>query len=299
MCGATFRSTAARLPEATSVSLAAHLLGKGHEDQAAARAEQRLLLQETLNGMDAIDREVLTLRHCEQLSNEETATVLTHLARRGKRGVRSRSEANQHDHGVAAPFQTQGPWMIEAEHCSRSHRLAANSIALAERKGEVMPSGETSRNPVEILSEEFLERVRRGESVTPEDYALKHPELADEILALFPALLMMEDLGDETLDPTSSRGSESRSTPARPPGASANSACCAKWGAAAWAWFTRPSKSRSAAAWPSRYCRFGRTHRRESSSPLRARSPRRPPGCIIPTSSPSSAWVKPTAPIIM
>ena len=64
------------LPEATSVSLAAHLLGKGHEDQAAARAEQRLLLQETLNGMDAIDREVLTLRHCEQLSNEETATVL-------------------------------------------------------------------------------------------------------------------------------------------------------------------------------------------------------------------------------
>ena len=81
-----------------------------------------------------------------------------------------------------------------------------------------MPSGQTSRNPFEILSEEFLERVRRGESVTPEDYALKHPELADEIRALFPALLMMEDLGDETLDPTSSRGSESRSTPGAAPG---------------------------------------------------------------------------------
>jgi RNA polymerase sigma-70 factor (ECF subfamily) len=26
--------------------------------------------------MDAIDREVLTLRHCEQLSNDEAATVL-------------------------------------------------------------------------------------------------------------------------------------------------------------------------------------------------------------------------------
>jgi RNA polymerase sigma-70 factor (ECF subfamily) len=64
------------LPEATSVSLAAHLLGKGEEDQAAARAEQKIMLQETLNGMDAIDREVLTLRHCEQLSNDETATVL-------------------------------------------------------------------------------------------------------------------------------------------------------------------------------------------------------------------------------
>jgi RNA polymerase sigma-70 factor (ECF subfamily) len=66
------------LPEATSVSLAAHLLGKegGEDDQAAVRAEQKILLQETLNGMDPLDREVLTLRHCERLSNDETATVL-------------------------------------------------------------------------------------------------------------------------------------------------------------------------------------------------------------------------------
>ncbi len=67
------------LPEATSVSLAAHLLGRGGgaDDQAAARAEKKLLLQEALNAMDPIDREVLTLRHCEQLSNDETATVLS------------------------------------------------------------------------------------------------------------------------------------------------------------------------------------------------------------------------------
>jgi len=66
------------LPEATSISLAAHLLGKasGEDDRAAARAEQKLLLQEALNAMDPLDREVLTLRHCEQLSNDETATVL-------------------------------------------------------------------------------------------------------------------------------------------------------------------------------------------------------------------------------
>jgi RNA polymerase sigma-70 factor (ECF subfamily) len=66
------------LPEATSTSLAAHLLGKGgtDEDLAAARAEQKILLQEALNAMEPVDREVLTLRHCEQLSNDETATVL-------------------------------------------------------------------------------------------------------------------------------------------------------------------------------------------------------------------------------
>jgi RNA polymerase sigma-70 factor, ECF subfamily len=67
------------LPEATSASLAAHLLGKGggEDDQAAARAEQRIMLQETLNAMDPIDREALTLRRCEQLSNDEVAAVLS------------------------------------------------------------------------------------------------------------------------------------------------------------------------------------------------------------------------------
>jgi RNA polymerase sigma-70 factor, ECF subfamily len=66
------------LPEATSISLAAHLLGKagGADDQAAVRAEQKILLQETLNGMDPLDREVLALRHFEQLTPAETARVL-------------------------------------------------------------------------------------------------------------------------------------------------------------------------------------------------------------------------------
>jgi eukaryotic-like serine/threonine-protein kinase len=61
-----------------------------------------------------------------------------------------------------------------------------------------MTVGGTDRNPLEVLSEEFLDRIRRGEPVTPEAYAKEHPELADEILALFPALLMMEELGDES-----------------------------------------------------------------------------------------------------
>jgi RNA polymerase sigma factor (sigma-70 family) len=66
------------LPEATSISLAAHLLGKsvGDDIEAAARAEQKLLLQESLNAMAPLDREALTLRHCERLSNDETAAVL-------------------------------------------------------------------------------------------------------------------------------------------------------------------------------------------------------------------------------
>ena len=44
--------------------------------QAALRAELQLRLQEVLNAMDPIDREVLSLRHFEELNNNETAQVL-------------------------------------------------------------------------------------------------------------------------------------------------------------------------------------------------------------------------------
>ena len=65
------------MPQASSASLAAHLLGGlTSPSRAAMRAEMQLKLQEALNSMDAIDREVLTLRHFEELTNTEVATVL-------------------------------------------------------------------------------------------------------------------------------------------------------------------------------------------------------------------------------
>jgi RNA polymerase sigma-70 factor (ECF subfamily) len=64
-------------PQADSISLAAQLLGRmTSASQAAIRAEHKLIVQEALNGMDPIDREVLALRHFEHLSNDETAQVL-------------------------------------------------------------------------------------------------------------------------------------------------------------------------------------------------------------------------------
>jgi RNA polymerase sigma-70 factor (ECF subfamily) len=65
------------LPEADSISLAAQLLGHlTTPSQAAVRAETRLLVQEALNNMDPVDREVLALKHFEQLSTSEIAEVL-------------------------------------------------------------------------------------------------------------------------------------------------------------------------------------------------------------------------------
>jgi RNA polymerase sigma-70 factor (ECF subfamily) len=65
------------MPEASSACLAAQLLGKRTAPlEAAIRAEMKLRLQEALNGMEPMDREVLALRHFEQFNNAETAQLL-------------------------------------------------------------------------------------------------------------------------------------------------------------------------------------------------------------------------------
>ena len=65
------------LPPATSVSLAAQLVGRmTSPSQAAVKAEMRIQLQEALNSLDPLDREILALRHFEQLTNSEAAQEL-------------------------------------------------------------------------------------------------------------------------------------------------------------------------------------------------------------------------------
>jgi RNA polymerase sigma-70 factor (ECF subfamily) len=64
-------------PEATSAALAALLLGRDTRPGVAAiRAERQRRLQEALNSMDPLDREVLVLRHFEELTNGEVAREL-------------------------------------------------------------------------------------------------------------------------------------------------------------------------------------------------------------------------------
>jgi RNA polymerase sigma-70 factor (ECF subfamily) len=79
------------LPSASSASLAQQLLaGLTSPTQAAIRAEMQMRLQEALNSMDPIDREVVVLRHFEELSNSEAAQVLgIEQAAAGKRYIRA------------------------------------------------------------------------------------------------------------------------------------------------------------------------------------------------------------------
>ena len=71
-----------------------------------------------------------------------------------------------------------------------------------------MKTSSGERNPVELLAEDFLDRKRRGERPTLQEYLDRHPELAEEIRDLFPALLMVEDLGESSGGTTGSLAAE-------------------------------------------------------------------------------------------
>lgn len=76
---------------ASSVCLAAHLVGNfTSPSQNFAKAELMRQVEQALDGLDPIDREVLSMRHFEELSNAETAAILRiETAAASKRYVRA------------------------------------------------------------------------------------------------------------------------------------------------------------------------------------------------------------------
>ena len=57
----------------------------------------------------------------------------------------------------------------------------------------------SDRDPWELVAESFLARYRSGERPSIEEYATRHPELADRIRRLMPALIQIEQ--DLSIDP--------------------------------------------------------------------------------------------------
>ncbi len=82
---------AGAVPEASSAALADGLLGReGRPSEAAMRDELRARLLAAIERLSPLDREVLALRHFEQLSNAEAAGVLgLSVAAASKRYVRA------------------------------------------------------------------------------------------------------------------------------------------------------------------------------------------------------------------
>jgi serine/threonine protein kinase/Flp pilus assembly protein TadD len=63
-----------------------------------------------------------------------------------------------------------------------------------------MDSSSESLEAVELLADEFMARQRKGEQPTIQEYVDRHPELADEIRDVFPALVMMEQVAPASAD---------------------------------------------------------------------------------------------------
>ncbi|AGA30767.1 sigma-70 family RNA polymerase sigma factor [Singulisphaera acidiphila] len=84
-------------PEASSAALAAHFLDNGtRPSEAAIRAEMKDRVRRALDGMVPLDREVLAMRHFEQLSRAEIAVVLDiSEAAAGKRYLRALEKLKQ------------------------------------------------------------------------------------------------------------------------------------------------------------------------------------------------------------
>ena len=59
------------------------------------------------------------------------------------------------------------------------------------------PLTHSDRNPIEQLGEEFVERLRNGERPALSEYIAQRPDLEDEIKTLFPALIMLEQVGSD------------------------------------------------------------------------------------------------------
>src|SRR5262245_10661729 len=73
-------------------------------------------------------------------------------------------------------------------HPSLTFQALTNQTCYAETTMSV------ERHPIDALAEEFVARYRRGERPALTDYVHRHPEIADKIRELFPALVMLEEI---------------------------------------------------------------------------------------------------------
>src|SRR5262245_18339655 len=60
-----------------------------------------------------------------------------------------------------------------------------------------MSQAYSEADPLVALAEEFADRYRRGERPSPTEYAARHPELAERIRRLFPAMVAMEEIASD------------------------------------------------------------------------------------------------------
>ncbi len=77
---------------------------------------------------------------------------------------------------------------------SEKGRMESDGCQGRRAKAKAASSGDSERDPLEVLAARFAERLRAGEAPSVEQYAKAHPELAEKIRELFPMIAAMERL---------------------------------------------------------------------------------------------------------
>ena len=129
-------------------------------------------VQTALETLDPLDREILTLRHFEELGNNEVAELLgLQKAAASNRYVRALGRLRQALSKVPGFFD-------DDEKQFRIARAAMNDLAQSD----------PDRHPVDVVAEQFAERCRRGERPSVSDFANRHPEIADQLREILPPI---------------------------------------------------------------------------------------------------------------
>ena len=166
----------------------AQLLGKhASPTPGGHRAERLLRLQAAVNLLDPLDREVLSLRHFEHLTRAETAKVLG-IRRLGRgQALHPRIETPQGD--------------------PRRHARRAGGTC------DIDPGRFDRYNLLDRRRRVRQERSAAANGQSLREYQDRHPDLADEIGDLFPALVEVEQAEAEL----PSRSPQQRAVPEVPP----------------------------------------------------------------------------------
>ena len=212
------------LPDQSALDLAERLIAKG------SSASRQLMQKELKARVQA----ALGAARCARSRSAGVAVPGAALDRRSRRGAGNLAGSRQ----VAA---ASGAGAIQRADRRNDHGrpdMNTPTATLCHSSDEVL----------EQLLEEITSRIQAGELVALEDYAAAHPEYADRLQRLLPAMQALLAFGR-----SQSATTDGLATPCgdnTPAACWATFASSARSAAAAWAWSTRPSKSRSAGRSP-------------------------------------------------
>ena len=197
--------------------------------EALQRAEVVARVREAVGRLDPTDREILALRHFEELSNRETAALLgLQPAAASKRHVRALERLK------AAVGRTGGPG--EGTAMNDEHTAGRNAA------GTMTVSG-GDFGLLDDLAEEFACRCRNGEAPSIAEYEARYPGQAEKLRGLLETVALMEQVKRGGAPGAAGRRGRRRN-------GSENSGSSGSSAGAGWGSFTKRSRSRSAARSP-------------------------------------------------